>query len=96
MDQVISNPKLIPEDYWVKRTDSPLVVLSESHHLLMMYMQFVTFFSQELLKPEVSSSQRSQDAKDLLAYTEAVNSVIKAVDNFMNRVRSEYIKTLSD
>jgi hypothetical protein len=76
--------KLIPEDFWVNRTDSPLVVLAESHHLLLMYMQFVTFFSNEIINLELPQDQPDDTLSKLKENIEIANSVIKAVEKFMN------------
>lgn len=84
MDESSHKPKLIPEDFWVDRTDSPLVVLAESHHLLIMYMQFVSFFSNELMKRETSLSQSDDALSKLSENIEVVNSIIKAVEKYMN------------
>lgn len=76
--------KLLPEDFWVRKTHSPTEVLAESHNLLLMYMQFVTFFSQELLKPELSLEEKQGSTKGLANYVESVNNVMKAVEYYMN------------
>jgi hypothetical protein len=77
-------PELIPEDFWVQHTASPLQVLADSHHLLLMHMQFVSFFCREFLKPNLPPEQILEDAKILGDYVESVNSVINAVEHYMN------------
>jgi hypothetical protein len=78
---------LVPKDFWVNR--SPIQVLADSNHELLMKMELITFFSQSLLNPNLSSDEIQELAQTLSSYVESVNSIIQAVKYYLNdNVRS--------